>query len=66
MTLVERYGRDGYTYCFIIFAGMLIMSIFYGLTIDFCSYQSNAKKEEVAPHEKSPDIETSPLKAQSP
>jgi hypothetical protein len=43
ITLVEKYGRDGYTYCFIIFAGMLIMSIFYGLTIDFCAYYPEVK-----------------------
>jgi hypothetical protein len=60
---VEKYGRDGYTYCFIIFGGMLIMSIFYGLTIDFCSYQNNPKREEpVSLNDKSPDIERSPLK----
>ena len=45
--LIDKYGRDGYTYCYIIFAGMLIMSIFYGLTIEFSTYKEQRKNASI-------------------
>jgi MFS family permease len=41
--LVEKYGEDGYTYCFIIFGCLMVVGLILSVTIKFPLHESEAK-----------------------